>query len=332
MRLNASDRSYFAILKKEVHNLAAAAGFPARRLGELDIIVAELVSNLAKHSGGGELFVKTIESGGITGIEIVAIDSGPGISDVHRMMQDGASTKNTLGHGLGAIKRLSNVFQIYSQKGWGTLQLVRVFKKDPNAGRKPERLELRSFLVPKPGETECGDGFCLVDSPKYIKLFAGDGLGHGTEAAKAVRSAMEAFLNCNELSPSEILRFVHREVKKTRGLVGTAAVFGIAERKWHICGVGNIMSRFHGAVLPKTHSPYNGIIGLNIPNSMKDTEVPYVPGQVLTLSSDGIRTRWDTTKLPGLLRYDFSLLNAAIFKDFGRNTDDMSIVSCKITL
>ena len=99
-----ADRSYFAILKKEIHAIAVKGGFSGTKLGEVDIIVAEMVSNLVKHAGGGRLLVKLVEEQHIDGIEFISIDDGDGIADVTKMMTDGASTTNTLGHGLGAIR------------------------------------------------------------------------------------------------------------------------------------------------------------------------------------------------------------------------------------
>lgn len=332
LRLNASDRSYFAILKKEIHALAAAAQFGARRLAEIDIVVAEIVSNLAKHAGGGEVFVKLIEEKGIQGIELLAIDNGPGISDLKHMLQDGASSKNTLGHGLGAIKRLSDIFQIYTHKGWGTLLLARLFNEQLPLAKKRETLEVHSLLVSKPGETECGDGFYFKQSKEHIKLFLGDGLGHGKEASAAVQKAIEAFKLCAEHSPVENLRYINQSVKKTRGLVATIAIFHVKERRWTICGVGNISTKFYSLGGTKNHNSYNGIVGLNMPNTMKDQEVSYEPGQCLVMCSDGLKSKWDVLRFPGILRNDLSLLNAALFKDFTRNTDDTSIASCKISI
>jgi anti-sigma regulatory factor (Ser/Thr protein kinase) len=332
LRLNAADRSYFSILKKEIHALALTGVFSSKRLAEIDIVVAELVSNLSKHAGGGELFVKLVEEKKIQGIEIVSIDNGPGISDVRNMMQDGTSTKNTLGQGLGAMKRLSDTFQIFSQRGWGTIQLLRLYNK-PLPPRRPDiKMEIRSLLVPKPNETECGDGFCFRESNEYLKIFLGDGLGHGKEAALAVRTAIEAFKICPDDSPVEILRFMNQSVKKTRGLVATVAVLDLKEKKWKICGVGNIATKIHSAGFSKNHSPYNGIVGLNMPNSMNDQDLAYEAGQCLIMCSDGIKSKWDFMKYPGIMRHDLSLLGAALFKDFARNTDDMSIASCKINV
>src|SRR5215204_5128502 len=102
-----ADRSYFALLKKDIHVLAAEVGFSSERAGRVDIIVAELVSNLVKHGSGGHLLAKKVlDVNNGAGIELISIDDGPGIPNVKKMMEDGESTKNTLGQGLGAIQRL----------------------------------------------------------------------------------------------------------------------------------------------------------------------------------------------------------------------------------
>lgn len=328
----ADDRSYFAILKKEIHAIAVSAGFTGRKLGEIDIIVAEMVSNLVKHAGGGQLLVKLVEEGGIQGIEIISLDNGPGMTDVTRMVGDGISTKNTLGHGLGAMKRLSNLFQVYSLKDWGTVILVRVFDEDLPLFKKPSKIEIKSAILPKPGENECGDGFYCTMSEDHIKLFLGDGLGHGKEAEKAIMTAGEAFLQCEEEDPKEILNNMNLMVKKTRGLVGTVAVIDLVQRKWRICGVGNIATRIIGNAGQKNYMAYNGIIGLNVPRTMNVQEIPYEKGDHLIMCSDGIKSRWDTSRYINITRYDLSILSAALIKDFARLTDDMSVAVCKLKI
>lgn len=54
---DASDRSYHSIIKKETHSLALNAGFSEKRIAELDIVVAELTSNLYKYADKGELLL-----------------------------------------------------------------------------------------------------------------------------------------------------------------------------------------------------------------------------------------------------------------------------------
>jgi anti-sigma regulatory factor (Ser/Thr protein kinase) len=323
-----ADRSYFALLKKEIHVLAVKAGFSDNKVGEVDIIVAEMVSNLVKHAGGGRLLVKLVEEQHIEGIEFISIDDGEGISELNRMMTDGASTTNTLGHGLGAIRRLSNLFQVYSQKDWGTIMLSRLFKEELPYQKKAN--EIRSVVVSKPGEEKCGDAFhCRIGS-HAIRLFLGDGLGHGAEAALAVNSAIQIFKTRKDDSAVEIIKELHRGVRKTRGLVGTVALYLKEEKRWRICGVGNICTRLINGIELKNNMSYNGIIGHNIPNSMKDQEVDAENAQVILLCSDGIRTKWDLTKYPGILKHDLSILAAGIFKDHARHTDDMSVVAVRL--
>lgn len=326
----ADDRSYFAILKKDIHALAVSAGFSEHKVGEIDIIVAEMTSNLVKHAGGGQIWVKLVEDHDLQGIELISIDNGKGMADVARMTADGISTKNTLGQGLGAMKRLAHVFQVYSQKNWGTIVLARVFAEDPPLYKKAARTEIKAVVLPKPGEEECGDGFSSITTADHIKLFLGDGLGHGADAAYAVQKAIAAFNECRDDDPVDIIRYINEQVKKTRGLVGTIAVFDVQQKTWRICGVGNIATKFFGPTMTKGYMAYNGIIGLNVPRNLNAQELPYENGQHLIMCSDGIKSRWDTLKYTGILRYDLSILAASIVKDFARNTDDMSVLTCKI--
>lgn len=326
----ADDRSYFAILKKDIHAKVIAAGFSERKIGEIDILIAELVSNLVRHAGGGQLLVKLIEENEVQGIEIISFDSGPGINDVNRMMEDGQSTKNSLGQGLGAMKRLADQFQVYSQKDWGTIVLVRVFNNAFPPFKKPAKAEIRYVALPKPGENSCGDGAASIVTPQYVKMFVGDGLGHGPEAEKAVTIACEAFLKSDLVDPVEIIRYINSAVKKTRGLVGTAAVYDIKEQMWRICGVGNITTRIYTGTVAKNYMAYNGIIGLNVPNSLNAQETAFEKGQLLIMCSDGLKSRWEALKYPAILRNDLSIILTSLLKDYARNTDDMSLMACKI--
>ena len=329
--LKALDRSYFAILKKEIHNVCVSAGFSSTKVGEIDIIVAELASNLVKHAGGGELLFKLVEENDIPGIEIISIDNGPGIGDITRVMTDGVSSRQTLGIGLGSIKRLSDVFQLYSQKGWGTILLVRVFEKERPLALKKAVSEIRSIVFPKPGEEKSGDGFVYKVEKDTVKMFLGDGLGHGPEAAEAVRQAGYSFLDSSSSDPVEIIRTMNNEVKKTRGLVGTVVIFDMKTKTWKLCGVGNISTRITGPSISKSYVAYNGIIGLNVPRTLNVQEIEYEKGQLLLCCSDGLKSRWDLLRHNGILRYDLSVICACLVKDFGRHTDDTSVAACKIS-
>lgn len=325
---NASDRSYLAILKKEIHKLAQQGGFEAKKLAEIDIIVSEIGSNLVKHASGGEILAGILNTDDGVTLELIGLDNGPGMSDPEKMIQDGASTTATLGHGLGSIRRLSDTFEIYSHKEWGTILLSRVHKKLSSHKRSPKpSVNISALVVAKPGETLSGDGCCYITTKSNaIHLLVADGLGHGVEAHRAVKEAITAFRACDSDSPVDILRHLHQSIKKTRGIVGTVAVIDPQNKTWRFCGIGNIGSRFNGYQLSKSYLPYNGIIGHNIPNTLNDQELSMNDYRQVTLCSDGIRSRWEHAKHPTIHKYDLSIQAAAIYKEFGRRTDDMSVV------
>lgn len=333
-RFLATDRSYGAALKRDIHQLALRLPFSPRRLGELDIVVAELVSNLVKHAWQGELLVRPVAVGlGKTGggLELIAVDSGPGMADPARMLQDGVSTTHTLGHGLGAINRLSDVFQLYSVVDWGTILLCRLFTEEVMPFRPLPSTEVGVVVLPKPGQTDCGDGYAVVETADAVKFFLGDGLGHGPLAKVAVQRAIDAFRQNPSVSPAVLLSGINNAVKGTRGLVGTVAVYSRAGRQWRMCGVGNISARISDARMSTGYAPQNGIIGNNMPGTLHEQTLDGSAGQRLIMYSDGLNSRWDITRYAALFKYDPSVLAAAIYKEEARQTDDISVIVGRVS-
>jgi anti-sigma regulatory factor (Ser/Thr protein kinase) len=325
----ANDRSYFSLIKKEIHRIALDAGINQDRINKVDLIVAEMTSNLYKYGEDGEILVGVFPNLGSPYVEIICMDSGPGMINPNRMIQDGMSTSNTLGHGLGSIKRLSDTFELYSQIGWGTIVLSRIFinpeKKETKSG-----MIIRPIIVAKPGETVSGDGLAHKITDKFVKIMLADGLGHGSEANKAVNEAEAAFKVFPDYSPTETLRFIHSLIKKTRGAVITIVGYEFMTKTWTATGIGNIATRLIGPISFRNHMSYNGIVGHNIPNSMHEQQYPADLFNQVMLCSDGIKTRIDLQKYPQMNKYDSSVLAAAIYRDHARRNDDMSVVIAKI--
>jgi len=332
--LMANDRSYLAGIKKEVHKLAVQAGFTPKKINEVDILISELCSNLIKHANGGEILAGIVTDSRGTFLELISIDNGPGISDPERMLQDGISTTHTLGQGLGAIKRLSTDFDIYSKKGWGTIILSRVYdEKGKEKSARKSLLTVRSLVVAKPGELTSGDGwYGFVARDGTFRLLAADGLGHGYEAGLAVTEAITAFREIESASPMDILRQLNTAIKKTRGMVATVVIVDLLHKTWKFCGIGNISTRFTGVHLARSYLSYNGIVGHNIPNTLNDQIYSQDDYQQIILCSDGIRSRWEHARLPDITKQDLIVQAAAIYKDFARKTDDMSIIIGKLQL
>lgn len=327
------DKSYVSFIKREIHHLVHKAGFSSKQTGEIDIIISELTSNIVKHASEGELLYRIIQENNTTAFEVYCLDNGPGTNTIDRFMQDGLSTTNTLGQGLGSIKRLSDFFQIYSRKDWGTVAYAKVLMKQPlQTTTSLKNIEVKCLQVNIPGETVCGDGYYVKKTAFETQIFLGDGLGHGPHAHEAVATAIDAFRACTESSPTEILKHIDFHTKKTRGLVGAVAVLDHKKRQWKFAGVGNIMTRLQDGISAKNCMSYNGIIGLNIPRSLQDHVTEAQKYQYIIMCSDGIKTKWNLTDYPSIFKYDPSLIAAAIYKDQARRTDDMSVLIGKINL
>ena len=325
----ANDRSYFSLLKKDIRQKVQEAGINQEKQNAIDIIVSEMTSNLLKYASDGEILLGVFKNENGPYIELICIDNGPGMQNPKRMVQDGVSTSATLGHGLGSIKRLSNFFDIYSQVGSGTVVLSRVCN-NPKIALGYKNILFHPLVVAKPGEEVSGDGFSYKLSSKYAKFMLADGLGHGPEANYAVNQATKAFKVFPDYNPVETLRFIHYEIRKTRGAVINILGYNFETGIWSTVGIGNISLRMCGNKGVKNHMSYNGIVGHNIPNTMNEQCYGSDLFDHVIICSDGIKTRWDLLKYPQINKHDPVVLAAVLYRDQARKTDDMSVVSIKI--
>jgi len=103
-----------------VRTHAVSAGLSLIDQTKLVTAASELGRNTIVHGGGGVVKLEILEEGLRRGIRITFEDSGPGIRDIDRALQDGFTTGGGLGLGLGGAKRLCNEFSIESTPGAGT--------------------------------------------------------------------------------------------------------------------------------------------------------------------------------------------------------------------
>ncbi|QVY61921.1 anti-sigma regulatory factor [Cytobacillus gottheilii] len=101
-------------------NVAKDLGFGTVDQARITTAISELARNIYLYAGQGQVCIEKIYDGGKAGLQILAADSGPGISDLRQVMEDGYSTSGGLGAGLPGVKRLMDEFVIDSQPGKGT--------------------------------------------------------------------------------------------------------------------------------------------------------------------------------------------------------------------
>ncbi len=82
--------------------------------------VSELVRNILKYAGSGEMSMRRIKEPGRRGVEIEVADQGPGITDCDAAMSDHFSSSGTLGMGLPGVRRMMDDFRLESAPGEGT--------------------------------------------------------------------------------------------------------------------------------------------------------------------------------------------------------------------
>jgi serine/threonine-protein kinase RsbT len=93
---------------------------------KLVVSILELTRNIVFYAKKGELFVKPITS---YGIEILAIDKGPGISNLDQVLNNTVQSKTGLGLGLSGVKRLMDEFEIISNDDGTRVRAVKWFKE-----------------------------------------------------------------------------------------------------------------------------------------------------------------------------------------------------------
>ena len=72
------DRSQLAFIKREIHNLVKPF-FSISRTGEVDLVIAEMLSNVIKYAGSGEILYRISKDNRNDLLEVICIDNGPGI-------------------------------------------------------------------------------------------------------------------------------------------------------------------------------------------------------------------------------------------------------------
>lgn len=316
--------SDIAAARRAGQKLADELGFDEVQAGRLAIVVTEAGTNILKHAGEGVLYVMRAQSGApMAGIDVLAIDNGPGISDFSTSVKDGVSTTGTAGTGLGALRRQSDEFDFWSRPGQGAAFFMRLWRG--STPPQPCGIEVGALFVPLGGEEECGDGWAVSCDLDGATLLGVDGLGHGPEAAKAAKAAIHALERRPSAAPSEVLHAAHEALRITRGAALSVARIDYAGNDVRFAGIGNVNCVVHDGNVRRALISHNGIVGANMRKVQEFTgECP--PGALVILHSDGVQTQWDLADYPGLTMRAPALVAGILMRDFVRGRDDALVV------
>jgi hypothetical protein len=259
--------------------------------------------------------MQTLGSGNEAVVELLAVDRGPGMHDVALCMRDGYSTAGTPGTGLGAMRRLADLFDIYSNPGEGTVVLARFGKAEAH--------RFGVVNVPLEGELECGDGWHIESGAEGTAVLVVDGLGHGAFAAEAARVGIETFAAAPFAMPQEIMVRAHAAMSRTRGGAGACAL--MREGRVSYSGVGNISGSLVSPGKSQGLVSHNGTLGMG-QRRAQQFEYTHAPGALLVMHSDGISARWDLKSRADLLACHPAVIAGLLYRDHGRDRDDSTVV------
>lgn len=309
--------------------LAAALGFNETSAGSVAIVVTEAATNMLKHAGSGELFLRPIRDASGHGIEMLAIDRGPGILDIAASMRDGVSTTGTAGSGLGAMRRLATEFDVYTAPNRGSVFYVLMRTITAATGHlDANKICLGVIARPIHGETECGDDWLVVVHDEQIVLAMADGLGHGPQAAAAAHAILALTRGHIQPSPAQLLQLAHQRARATRG--AAAAFAEIAGANLRFAGVGNIAASIEDDTGRRQLISHNGIVGNNL-RKVQELSFDLVGTVLLIMHSDGLGTHWDLESYPGLRTRHPALIAAVLYRDFTRGSDDITVLVARYT-
>ena len=308
-----------------VQGLARDLGFDETRAGRAAIAVTEVATNLLRHGGGGSLFARSLSRGESLGIEVLALDKGPGMDNFAWSSFDGVSTRGSSGTGLGAIQRQSDEFDVYTRRDLGTIMRMVFWNRD--TGPEPSPYEVGAVCVPKAGETLSGDAWGCELHDDGVTFLVADGLGHGPDACRASSMAVEALKSRPHDTPIRILDLAHGRLRSTRGAAVAVMRHERASGEIAFAGVGNIAAcLWMASDAPRRMMvSHNGIVGHNVHRS-QEYRYPWTSGALLIAHSDGLETRWDVGSYPGLAACHASIIAAMLYREHSRQRDDVVVL------
>jgi anti-sigma regulatory factor (Ser/Thr protein kinase) len=320
------DRTQVGEARRAAVEMAEALRLGTTQGGKVALAATEAATNIVKHAGSGKILLRPLARATSVGLEILALDRGPGISNVAASMRDGHSTAGSMGTGLGALSRISPSFELYSQPGRGTALRVEVWGSTPPPAEV--EIELGAVCLPKSGEEVPGDGWLLEASGDYRTVLVVDGLGHGPNAARAARAATEAFAAHPAATPGALMQICHGALAATRGAAGAAARVAPVKKHGSFAGVGNIACRVEMTGERRQLVSHSGTLG-HVMRRVQEFEFDFPAGALLILHSDGLATRWSSEDYPGLLARHAGLIAGVLYRDHNRGTDDVTVVVLK---
>ena len=248
----AQNKSTLIVLRSKLSAIAQRLNISESKREGMLLVASEMLSNQIKHAGGRGLIQLWQQPGPV--LDILALDYGPGIANLRQAEMDGFSTTNTLGKGLGTIRRLSDESFTYTQqenlnkvKKWSGAIFLSRFFVDSETG-VPDKGDLSGFEVGlfsnSLGDNQHnGDRIYLHKNGNKLRWLHLDGLGHGKQAQAATDHLAVHLAHC--ATPDALLTTIDRQLVGTRGAVAIIGEIDPSQNRMQMLGVGDMHAHLY---------------------------------------------------------------------------------------
>ncbi len=280
------DKTVVATARRLARQAAIDLGLPQTRAEEIAIVASEAASNALRHGKEGRVLVEKTMTHAGSGLALVVADNGDGIPALDAAMADGTSRSGSAGLGLGAMRRLSDEFAIWTEPDRGTV-VTCAFNATPDK-RQSSPVQFAGLTCCLPSERVCGDHWTARQDSSGVQIMLCDGLGHGPAAAQEAQDLAAAYTSLDG-EPGPLLSRLSHQLTNRRGAVAAAIKVEPETRTLHYGGVGNISTFLVRKGQVKRFPVRDGRIGGPPLTAFSETK-GLQRGDVVVLHSDGLST------------------------------------------
>lgn len=180
------------------------------------------------------------------------------------------------------------------------------------------------------GQKISGDDYVVESHEDGFLIAAIDGLGHGPQAAAAARTAAGILRANPRDSAVQLLNRCHQELKQTRGVAMSLALFNKRVNSFWWLGVGNV----EGALFHLNQNRElscesivlrGGVVGYQMP-SLRPALASIKPRDTIIFATDGIRSGFIKGVTPTNLSMKPQQLADHILAEYDKATDDSLVL------
>lgn len=315
--LNIVDRASVSLARQQIRGCAQRAGLSETDTEWMLLAVSELAQNQLDHAIDGTIACSVVRRGGVLGIEIEAVDRGPGIAEPGSAIA-GLLPGRGLGVGLAGVRRNVGELDVDVRIGASTTLRIRRFASE--VPRHPEVAVIGRGL-----ELPSGDSAWVARRDGALWLAAIDGLGHGEPARQASEQALAFLRRQEQFEPTSVLEGLHEALRQTRGAAITLARWDVRARVLEVAGVGNVAARLYandGHLQGTVPTP--GVLGHRRFVRPRLHRLEVAPRSVLLLATDGIASRIDP--VPSIVGRSAAHIAQVVMAQAGKEHDDALVL------